>query len=316
MQTKILSPFEILEAASLLKNGEVVAFPTETVYGLGALIFNPSAIHRIFQVKGRPTDNPLIAHISDFSQVSQIAIALPEDFHLLAKAFWPGPLTIVVRKHPLVPLIATAGLDSIGIRMPSHKMARQLISEIGHPLVAPSANLSGRPSPTDVQHVIEDLSDRIPAVLDGGRCEIGIESTVVSLLDETPQILRPGCITKEDLEKVLLKPVLEESSHSDRPASPGMKYRHYAPKAIVSLFYSAQEIKSKLSQKRHNVLVLGSPDCPFSQMDNFLPCSQYDLYYALRYADEKKFSEVYVYCDKELELDYALMNRIVKATSS
>ena len=316
MQTKILSFQEIMEAVSLLKKGEVVAFPTETVYGLGASIFNPVAISQIFSIKGRPSDNPLIAHISDLSQAAVIATELSDDFYLLADAFWPGPLTIVVTKSSLVPEIATAGLNSIGIRMPGHPMARELIGLANIPLVAPSANVSGRPSPTSAEHVLQDFSGQIPAVLDGGRCEIGIESTVISLVHGTPTLLRPGMITKEEMEKVLGKPVFEESIEVEKPKAPGMKYRHYAPKAKITLFDSQEEMKDRLCHTEGKVLVLGSSTCGFQHLDNFHACSSFDLYFALRYADEKAFSEVFIYCDQKLKLDKALMNRISKAASS
>ena len=205
--TERLSPDQLQRAADLLKAGHLVAFPTETVYGLGAPIFSPEAIQSIFKVKGRPADNPLIAHVSSVEQVSRIALEIPEAFYRLAEVFFPGPLTVVLKRRPDVPSIVSAGLETIAVRMPSHPIALKLISLVDEPLVAPSANLSGMPSSTQAEHVLDDFDGKIAAVVDGGKTEIGIESTVINLLGETPILLRPGSISKEALEKVLGYPI-------------------------------------------------------------------------------------------------------------
>lgn len=196
---------DIQKAAQLLKDGKLVAFPTETVYGLGASVFNPEALKKVFQAKGRPADNPLIAHICSIEELQLLAEEIPEDAMKLAKAFFPGPLTIVLPAKKTIPREATGGLETIAIRMPNHPIALQLLKLSG-PLCAPSANLSGRPSPTNAYHVMEDLDGKIAAVLDGGQCTVGIESTVIRI-SPSPMILRPGMITAEQIEEVLKKPV-------------------------------------------------------------------------------------------------------------
>lgn len=204
MKTQIFSEKQILEAAALLKKGEIVAFPTETVYGLGASLFDLCAIEKIYVAKGRPKVKPLTAHIATLSQVKEIAIDIPDAFYLLANAFFPGPLTIILKKHPHVPNCATAGSNTIGIRFPDHPIAQHLIQEVGSPLVAPSANLSGCLSPVTADEVLRDLNGKIAAVVDGGICPLGIPSTIVDLVSfEYPVILRIGQITSKDLEGVI-----------------------------------------------------------------------------------------------------------------
>ncbi len=227
-------------AARLLKEGKLVAFPTETVYGLGADALNPKAVNRIFQVKGRPPDNPLIVHILGLAQVQELAARIPDRATFLADRFWPGPLTLVLPKKERVPDVTTAGLPSVAVRVPDHQLALELIKTAGLPIAAPSANLSGRPSPTSAAHVLDDLSGRIEAVLDGGPCPVGVESTVLSLLSEPPVLLRPGGITLEQLEAALGERIIDGTIFSQgeqvaRPLSPGMKYRHYATRAPLYL---------------------------------------------------------------------------------
>ncbi len=226
--------------AQLLQRGELVAMPTETVYGLAADAKNEAAVRRIFAVKGRPQDNPLIVHISALSMWEELVTGIPEKALRLAEAFWPGPLTIILPKSGAVPLTTTAGMDSVAVRMPSHEGARALIAASGLPLAAPSANLSGLPSPTTAEHCRRDLDGKIPLVLDGGECRYGIESTVLSLAG-APTLLRPGAVTPEQLAEVLGEmplishAVTEPLARGERPTSPGMKYRHYSPKARVVL---------------------------------------------------------------------------------
>ncbi|NMB25310.1 MAG: threonylcarbamoyl-AMP synthase [Firmicutes bacterium] len=232
---------EILEAANVLREGGLVAFPTETVYGLGANGLDASAVDSIFIAKGRPSDNPLILHIADLADLDQIVARLPARAACLAEVFWPGPLTLVLPKTKIVPMTTTGGLDTVAVRMPAHPVALALIRATGVPLAAPSANVSGRPSPTRAEHVANDLMGKIDVILDGGPTGIGVESTVVDCTGLTPIILRPGGVSKEDLEQAVGGPV-ELISHQaaedllDGPApSPGMKYRHYAPKAPALL---------------------------------------------------------------------------------
>ena len=233
---------EIKEGAVLLKKGEVVAFPTETVYGLGADATNSSAVAKIFKAKGRPQDNPLIVHIGSRDQLDQLVKGeISEDVESLVKAFWPGPLTVILPKNNTIPERTTAGLNTVGIRMPSHPVALALIQAVGSPLAAPSANSSGYPSPTRAEHVLDDLSGLIPYIIDGGGCEVGVESTVILVGGNQPTILRPGGITREEIERVLEKRVLMSGDHSNdeskisTPISPGVKYRHYSPSTPVKL---------------------------------------------------------------------------------
>lgn len=231
---------EIGRAAKYLQNGELAAIPTETVYGLAANAFDPEAVKKIFAAKGRPQDNPLIVHIADVSEIYSIAREVPEKALRLAEAYWPGPLTMILPKKDTIPNEVSAGLDTVAIRMPSHKVANAVIRAAGVPLAAPSANISGFPSPTAVQHVIDDMNGRIACIVDGGDCEFGIESTVVTLATPTPRLLRPGAVTHEQLEAVLGKvdidpAVLNPLAKGAVAASPGMKYKHYSPDAKISI---------------------------------------------------------------------------------
>lgn len=278
---------DIWEAIEWLKRGEPVIIPTETVYGLAASVFNPTAIKKIFEIKGRPLDNPLIVHVANWEQVLLLTPHIPTDFQVLGQKFWPGPLTIIVERRPEIPDIVSAGHPTIAIRMPQHPKARQLIEKFGEPLVAPSANLSGRPSPTRLQDAKDDLGN-VPGI-DGGECEIGIESTVLSLVHPKPTLLRPGAITREMLEQTLGKTVVEPTP--DSPIlSPGMKYRHYAPKANVKLLYIEKELKGP-----------------------YIIPTQKSLYAQLREADRKGEAEIQVYCDETVQSNAALMNRLLKA---
>ena len=249
MITRVLpadAPGAVEEAARLLKNGEVVAFPTETVYGLGADALDESAVRRIYEAKGRPGDNPLIVHIADMEQLPPLVSGVPEGALELAEAFWPGPLTIIFPKSDREPSAVTGGPDTVAVRMPRHDVARAVIRACGRPLAAPSANASGRPSPTRAQHVLEDMDGRIPLILDGGACRVGVESTVVALDGGRPVVLRPGGVTPEMLSKVLGSADVDEGVLSPvepggAPRSPGMKYRHYAPKCRVRVFRGGAE---------------------------------------------------------------------------
>lgn len=297
---RILKSTQIRLAAELLLKGELVAFPTETVYGLGAPIFQPETIAKIYTAKGRPSDNPLIAHIASLSQVEQIARDIPPEFFLLAQAFFPGPLTIVLKKHPNVPAIVSGGLDTIALRMPSHPLAQKLILEVGQPLVAPSANLSGKPSSTTAQHVMADFKE-IGAVIDGGETEYGIESTVISLVS-TPCLLRPGAVSKEAIEKALGR-TLHEAAPEDALSSPGIRYRHYAPEARVKLFTSPDELELYLQTS------------PAMRRLVISHVQSVNLYALLRQADDEKQEEILIYCDAETVQNHALMDRLQKAAN-
>lgn len=225
-------PSKIKEAAEVIKKGGTVAFPTETVYGLGAAALNPEAIRKVFKAKGRPSDNPLIVHIADIGDIVPIVKRPSKAALALIDRFWPGPLTIILKKKKIVPDIVTGGLDTVAVRMPDNKIALSLIKKAGVPLVAPSANLSGKPSPTRAKDVDADLYGKIDVIIDGGKTRIGIESTVIDMTTSPPTLLRPGGLPVEEIEKVTgpLRGLLV--SHENMPArSPGMKYRHYAPKA-------------------------------------------------------------------------------------
>lgn len=233
-------PEAIQRAARILRQGGLVAFPTETVYGLGADALLPSAVERIFAVKGRPADNPLIVHIARPADLREIAREIPDCAARLIEAFWPGPLTLVLPKSPRVPLITTGGLETVAVRMPDHPVALRLIEAVGDPIAAPSANLSGRPSPTAAEHVLDDLGGRIEMILDAGPTSVGVESTVLDLTASPPVILRPGGVTLEQLERVLggvrMTAEAERLRHS-----PGTRYRHYSPRARMLLIEAWDE---------------------------------------------------------------------------
>jgi len=312
LSTERLSPEQMERATHLLKKGLVVAFPTETVYGLGAPIFNPSALAEIFRLKGRPADNPLIVHISDISQIEKIAIDIPDLFYSLAKAFFPGPCTVVLKKHPSVPAIVSGGMDTIAVRMPSDPIARALIAAVGEPLAAPSANLSGKPSATTCDHVLEDFAGKIAAVLDGGRTELGIESTVISLLHNPPLFLRPGTITKAHLEEVMGCSMIEAGHSEEKVLSPGMKYRHYCPRTPIGLFHSREELLSAAAREARPMLLTRYADFPVEKGEHFTLTAK-ELYAHLRYADVRGYSCILVLCDEILLSDHALKNRLFRA---
>lgn len=226
------------EAANIIKSGGIVAFPTETVYGLGANGLDEEAVKNIYKAKGRPSDNPLILHISEIEQLDPLVEEIPDLAYACMEKFWPGPLTIIFKKSGIIPNIITGGLDTVAIRMPDHKIASELISKAKVPIAAPSANLSGKPSPTKGNHVVEDMMGKIEMIIDGGNTGVGLESTVLDLSTEIPTILRPGGITLEDLTDVIHNVVQDGSitNKEEIPKSPGQKYRHYAPNAEMILY--------------------------------------------------------------------------------
>lgn len=246
METKILKENQIAEAAKIIQDGGLVAFPTETVYGLGADALNEEAVAKVYEAKGRPSDNPMIVHIARASDIGQLTPRLSPDIVTLIENFWPGPLTLVVKRKAGVPDRTTGGLETVGVRMPDSKLALDLINRAGCPIAAPSANLSGKPSPTRACDVIEDLNGKVDAILEGPACRVGIESTVLDVTGDVPTILRPGVITAEHIEaaigkKVAIDPALHidptaaENDEEFAPKSPGMKYKHYAPKADMTV---------------------------------------------------------------------------------
>ncbi|EMY4796316.1 TPA: threonylcarbamoyl-AMP synthase [Bacillus pacificus] len=243
---------QLQEAAKLLRENEAIAFPTETVYGLGANAMNDEAIAKIFEAKGRPSDNPLIVHIGTKSQLDGIVKEIPPVAEKLMEHFWPGPLTIILPRKEGISEKVTAGLNTVGVRMPDHPVALALIEEANVPVAAPSANRSGRPSPTLASHVYEDLNEKIAGIVDGGATGVGVESTVIDCTSAVPTILRPGGITKEQLESVIgtvsLDPALKDEK--EKPKSPGMKYTHYAPKAPLSIVEGSREFIQRLVDEK------------------------------------------------------------------
>ena len=274
MKTKIFGKEGISEAAEILKGGGLVAFPTETVYGLGGNGLDKEAAKKIYAAKGRPSDNPLILHVSSIEEVYPLVKALPEKAKKLMEAFWPGPLTLVLPKSDLVPKESTGGLETVALRSPENALTLELIRACGFPIAGPSANLSGRPSPTEASHVFEDLGGRIEGILEDGAVGIGVESTIVDLSEDCPTLLRPGAITIEDLEEVLgekvaIDPTLLGKSMAEgfTPKAPGMKYRHYAPKAEMILFKKKEEDETRSGQEEIAELILSYggmelSDCP------------------------------------------------------
>lgn len=301
MKTRLLFPSEISIAADALRRGEPLVFPTETVYGLGAPIFNEKAVKKIFTIKERPADNPLIAHVASIEQALSLYLEPPRAFWTLAERFWPGPLTLVLERHPKVPSLVSAGHPTIAVRMPSHPIALELIRQVDQPLVAPSANISGRPSPTRAQDVAEDLEGKVPFILDGGECLIGIESTVVSLVGPQPFLLRPGSVSQEVLEETLQQKIFLPAPNSPAHA-PGMKYRHYAPRAEVKLIFDPKELKGPF--------ILSLDTGPGKRL-----LSSQTLYAAFREADRLGVECIEIDCTPKLMQDAALMNRLLKAAS-
>ncbi|MGM0445374.1 MAG: L-threonylcarbamoyladenylate synthase [Bacillota bacterium] len=322
----------IKKAADLIKKGEVVAFPTETVYGLGANALNSSAVEKIFKAKGRPSDNPLIAHISNKQQLSRlINTNIPEVVERLISKFWPGPLTIIFNKSKIVPDITTASLDTVAIRMPSHPVALALIEEVQSPLAAPSANSSGLPSPTKAEHVYNDLDGKIPLIVDGGICNIGVESTVIEIEDRQVNILRPGGITKEMIINRIgrdFKVISDNNNKVDNPKSPGMKYKHYSPqtplwiirkKSVKSIFaddrLSDQKTLFILTKETADKINLEEIDVDIENMGsiNNLNYIAKHLFNLLRDVDKKGYQLILIEEVPDKDIGEAIMNRLKKA---
>ncbi len=299
------------QAAEIILNGGIVAFPTETVYGLGADAWNPTAIAAVFETKGRPSDNPLIVHVHSEDDIHDFAIDIPDKAHTLIEEFWPGPLTLVLKKRPEVLDAVTAGLDTVALRMPDHEIALELISKTG-PLVAPSANHSGKPSPTKAEHVIDDFGDDV-FVLDGNATKIGVESTVVDLTEFIPAVLRPGSISRKQIEEVLGGFVEESFFHQlKNPKSPGQKYSHYKPKANVRWLGD-----NELLDSPHALYLIQSETKTSANVVSYhhdLNHLAKELFDRFRQADLEGFEEVVIEpLDVNHSLFAALHNRISKA---
>lgn len=331
METKFLKANEesIALACKLLKQGEVVAVPTETVYGLAGDSRNGEAIRKIFKAKGRPADNPLIVHIASTDMLKGIVREISDDAKKLMNAFWPGPLTIIMPKGDAICEETCAGLDSVGVRMPANEIAHEIIKRSGIPFSAPSANLSGKPSPTNARDVFLDMNGRIPLIIDGGDSDAGVESTVIAVLGESPVILRPGIITKEMIEQVLgrtvsiAKAVTEGVKQDEKVLSPGMKYKHYAPNAEVIILKGSFEKYKDYIEKNHKEGTfalcfdgegekLSVPYVSYGHIDD--PKEQaHELFTALRKLDEKNAKTVYARCPEITGVSLAVYNRLIRS---
>ena len=333
METKVLPVNEesIALAAELLQRGELVALPTETVYGIAADARNGEAVKKIFEAKGRPQDNPLIVHICGMEMLHGIVSEVPERARKLAAAFWPGPLTMVLPKGPEVSEVTCAGLDTVGVRMPSNPVVQAVIKRSGVAFAAPSANLSGKPSPTNAADTFVDMNGRLPLILDGGECTYGVESTVVSLVGEQPMLLRPGYVTKEQLEQALGEEVLvshailEKLADGEVARSPGMKYKHYAPKADVTILHGSFNAYRKYLAAHAADGVWGLcfdgeaaklpvPCVEYGAQDD--PAAQaHHLFSALRELDRKGAKTVYARCPEKDGVSMAVYNRLIRAAA-
>lgn len=320
----------VLKAAELLKKGEVVAIPTETVYGLAANAFDEKAVEKIFVAKGRPSDNPLIVHISELSQWARLVEEIPENALKLAKAFWPGPLTIILKKSALIPSRTSGGLDTVGVRMPSHPTARAIISAAGVPLAAPSANNSGKPSTTTAKHCFDDLNGKIPLIIDSGECSVGVESTVITLVSSVPRVLRPGGISVEMLSKVLGRvevddAVLNKLAEGAVAASPGMKYKHYSPNAKVTIVKGSFEKFKDFLEKQNSKTTLAlvfegegeSLSVPYIEYgkENDGASQAHRLFDALRQVDETSAENVFARFPEKDGVGLAVLNRLIRAAA-
>ena len=333
MDTKLFSTEEneINEAGKIIRNGGLVAFPTETVYGLGASAFDADAAKKIYAAKGRPSDNPLIVHICDKAQIADIAAEIPNAAQIVIDKFMPGPVTIILKKKSVVPDDVTAGLDTVAIRFPAHETAQRLIAAAGVPIAAPSANLSGKPSPTKAKHVIKDMTGRIDAIIDGGDCNVGVESTIVDFTGERPVILRPGGVTYDDLKAQGIdveidKNILQSIAPDEVPKCPGMKYKHYAPNAEVTVVEgekNAVQKKIKELLNETNGKIAGVLTMYGADYDNALILSagntnkEYakNLFSALREFDELGVEVVFAEFSEKDGYGLAVKNRLYKAAA-
>ncbi len=331
MKTRYLNaedPGAVNEAAEILRNGGLVAVPTETVYGLAANALDGKAVSRIFEAKGRPQDNPLIVHVSSLDEIPPLVSEVDPRVYDLAEAFWPGPLTVIMKKSELIPDEVCAGLDTVAIRMPSHPVARAVIKASGVPLAAPSANASGKPSPTRASHVRDDLDGKIECILDAGECSIGVESTVITLVTDPPTLLRPGGVTPEELESVLGKinishAVYESLGEGEKAQSPGMKYKHYAPAARVTLIKGSFD-KYEKYLKAHKTGICAvcfegegkhfPVSVEYGRADDSLTQAR-SIFDALRKVDETGCDEAFVRCPCADGVGLAVYNRLLRSSA-
>lgn len=329
MDTVLLSDngSDLLKAAELIKCGEVVGIPTETVYGLGADASNEEAVRKVFEAKGRPADNPLIVHLADFSQAKDYTSSIPKLAYRLAERFCPGPLTIVLPKNDRIPMVTSGGLDTVGIRVPSHPVMHRIIELSGRPIAAPSANTSGYPSPTSAQHVMRDMSGRIAAVVDGGSSQFGVESTVIAIEGEdSVRILRPGCVTKEMLSEVcgdviIDHAILHELEAGQKAASPGMKYKHYSPKADIVMVEGSPEafvsyVGEYYGEGVYALIFDGDKEnFPYRHMTYGRDSSEqaHLLFQRLRELDDIGAKKVYVRAPLPEGVGLAVYNRLIRA---
>ena len=324
----------IYKAAEIIKNGGLVAFPTETVYGLGANGLDENAVPKIYEAKGRPSDNPLILHISEFDEIENIVKEIPDVAFVLADEFWPGPLTMVFKKSDIVPYRTTGGLESVAVRMPSNKIARELIKMAGVPVAAPSANSSGRPSPTKADHVLCDLDGKIDMVIDGGTVDIGLESTIVDVTGEVPVILRPGFITEEMLSEAIGRVKTDDavknlSPDKDlKPKAPGMKYRHYAPQGKMTIYKGKSEKVVKIineetakSEGKKTAVLATDETKRYYKADIVISVGSredcesiaHNLFDTLRSFDDMGAEIIFSEGFDESRLGFAIMNRLHKS---
>ena len=320
---------ELAPAGRILREGGLVVFPTETVYGLGANALDETAARAIYTAKGRPSDNPLIVHLPDLSRLDMLCRDIPKQALSLFSAFSPGPLTVILKKQPQVPDVVSGGLDTVAVRIPSHPVAAALLREAAVPVAAPSANRSGRPSPTRLAHVLEDLDGRVDLMIDGGECGVGLESTVVSLAGDIPVLLRPGGITLEQLRSVLGevdvdRALYEKIGDDVKVSAPGMKYRHYAPKAPVTVVrgdpaqtaaYIAQHIGEKTGVMRFDEYRDCFPGCVVECFgsENDLGTQAREVFDRLRAFDDTDVRQIWAQCPSDEGLGLAVANRIKKA---
>lgn len=332
MKTEILGvgDDDIRYAGEIIRSGGLVAMPTETVYGLAANALDGESVKKIYAAKGRPSDNPLIVHISDISQWASLVKQIPQNAKRLAESFWPGPLTIILEKSNIVPKETSGGLDTVAVRMPSDLNARRLIDSAGVPIAAPSANTSGKPSPTSAKHVADDLSGKIAAIIDGGECSVGVESTVITLVPKVPRLLRPGGITPEMLESVLGKieiddAVYEKLGDGIEAASPGMKYKHYSPSARVVLLKGSFEAYRDYIQAHKTAdtvalcfdgeeSVLDVRTLTYGEKNDSISQAK-RIFSALRKADDMGADIVYARYPERSGVGLAVYNRLIRAAA-
>ncbi len=325
---------ELRVVCNLIRNGEIVIFPTETVYGIGANALDASAVGKIFVAKGRPSDNPLIVHLADKRKIKDIAEDVTEVEQKLIDNFMPGPFTLILKRKPIIPDIVTGGLNTVGIRIPENIIARGIITYSGVPIAAPSANISGKPSGTNIEDIRKELEGKVSAIVDGGQTSIGLESTVVKVVDEIPVILRPGKVTPEDIDKVIGnvkidKNIFRKINMNETIESPGMKYRHYAPETSCKLVYCEDELdqifylKKYIKEYKGDVVVIGfdeHKDKLFLEDKRFISIGKKDdldgfarnIFSNLREADKMKPYKILIEGVKKEGLGYAIMNRLIR----